>query len=122
MNNRKKHKLIRKGYGKEPTVIEFNLSKAVFIIIAIIIILSTITTVKIVKEIKKTKMDNTFAYEEVQNDNSIMRAESTSYITAYSNMVSLQDEGKTKINIVNLFDGQEVEIDDVEIEWIIEKL
>ena len=120
MNNRKKHKLIRKGYGKEPTVIEFNLSKAVFIIIAIIIILSTITTVKIVKEIKKTKMDNTFAYEEVQNDNSIMRAESTSYITAYSNMVSLQDEGKTKINIVNLFDGQEVEIDDVEIEWIIE--
>ena len=53
-NRKNKRKFITKGHGNEPTVIEFNLSKAVILCIAIGVIIATITT--IMKEQKTDKV------------------------------------------------------------------
>ena len=68
MNSRKsrekKHKLIRKGHGEEPTVIEFNLSKAVILLIIIGAIIVGIVTKEIVTTIKEAKQTELLANEE----------------------------------------------------------
>ena len=116
--SKENNKIVKKDIKRGTTVIEFNLSKAVLIIIAIILILSAITTAKIVKDIKKIKIDNNLAFEDVENDNLSVKSENLSYITAYSNVVSLDEESKTRISIVNLFNSQEIPIDDIQLEWI----
>lgn len=59
-----KHKLIQKGHGNEPTVIEFNLSKAVIILIVIGVIIATITTVKVITSIMRAQENKVLAGEE----------------------------------------------------------
>ncbi len=59
-----KHKFIQKGYGNEPTVIEFNLSKAVIILIVIGVIIATITTVKVITSIMRAQENKVLAGEE----------------------------------------------------------
>ena len=63
--NRKKNKrkFITRGHGSEPTVIEFNLSKAVLLCITIGVIITTITTVKVITTIIGAKQDNVLANE-----------------------------------------------------------
>ena len=67
MNTKKgkknKRKLITKGHGSEPTVIEFNLSKAVMLCIITGVIITTITTVKVITTIMGAKQDNVLADE-----------------------------------------------------------
>ena len=62
--NEKKHKIIRKGHGKEPTVIEFNLSKAVILLIIIGVIIAGILTKEIVTTIIEAKQTELLANEE----------------------------------------------------------
>ena len=62
--NEKKHKIIRKGHGKEPTVIEFNLSKAVIFLLIIGVIITGIVTKEIVTTIIEAKQTELLANEE----------------------------------------------------------
>ena len=64
--NRKKNKrkFITRGHGNEPTVIEFNLSKAVLLCITIGVIITTITTVKVITTIIGASKGNVLAEEE----------------------------------------------------------
>ena len=77
MNNRKnekKHKLIRRGHGKEPTIIEFNLSKAVILLIILGVIIAGIITKEIVTTIIEAKQTELLANEEesiTQNEEEI---------------------------------------------------
>ena len=59
-----KHKFFQKGHGNEPTVIEFNLSKAVIILIVIGSIIATITTVKVITSIMRAQENKVLAGEE----------------------------------------------------------
>lgn len=59
-----KHKFFQKGHGNEPTVIEFNLSKAVIILIVIGVIIATITTVKVITSIMRAQENKVLAGEE----------------------------------------------------------
>ena len=59
----KKAKLIRKGHGKESTVIEFNLSKAVILLIIVGVIISGIVTKEIVTTIIETNQRKILANE-----------------------------------------------------------
>ena len=63
-NRDKKQKLIRRGHGKEPTVIEFNLSKAVIFLIIIGVIIAGIVTKEIVTTIIETNQTELLANEE----------------------------------------------------------
>ena len=63
-NKKKKYQFIRKGHGNEPTVIEFNLSKAVILLIAIGVIIVTITTVKVITTIMRAQENKALAGEE----------------------------------------------------------
>ena len=60
--NEKKHKIIRKG--KEPTVIEFNLSKAVIFLLIIGVIITGIVTKEIVTTIIEARQTELLANEE----------------------------------------------------------
>ena len=64
--NRKKNKrkFITKGHGSEPTVIEFNLSKAVLLCITIGVIITTITTVKVITTIIGAKKNDVLAEDD----------------------------------------------------------
>ena len=62
--NEKKHKIIRKGHGKEPTVIEFNLSKAVIFLLIIGVIITGIVTKEIVTTIIEARQTELLANEE----------------------------------------------------------
>ena len=59
-----KHKFFQKGHGNEPTVIEFNLSKAVILLIVIGVIIATITTVKVITSIMRAQENKVLAGEE----------------------------------------------------------
>ena len=77
MNNRKnekKHKLTIRGHGKEPTIIEFNLSKAVILLIILGVIIAGIITKEIVTTIIEAKQTELLANEEesiTQNEEEI---------------------------------------------------
>ena len=60
----KKQRIIRKGNGKEPTVIEFNLSKAVMLLIIIGVIIAGIVTKEIVTTIIETNHEKQLVNEE----------------------------------------------------------
>ena len=116
----------------EPIVIEFNLSKAVIILIIIGIIISAITTVKVISTIQDIKMNKALANEngqvdeltneDIMEDHIISNSNSanTSYISINSDTISLQEEVKTKLNIINVFNNEEIKYDDLTIDWITE--
>ena len=68
-NKRKKQKMIRKGHGNEPTVIEFNLSKAVLVCIIIITLITTITAAKVITTIIEAKTNNSLANTDTDSEN-----------------------------------------------------
>ena len=73
----KKAKLIRRGHGKEPTVIEFNLSKAVIFLIIIGVLIAGIVTKEIVTTIIETNQKNLMASEEETINETNLNTEST---------------------------------------------
>ena len=96
--NRKKNKrkLITRGHGSEPTVIEFNLSKAVLLCITIGVIITTITTVKVITTIIGAKQDNALAdenatYTYVQSSDGIQVPVPKGYVAS-------QIPGETSVN------------------------
>ena len=100
MNTKKgkknKRKLITKGHGSEPTVIEFNLSKAVMLCIIIGVIITTITTVKVITTIIGAKQDNVLAdenetYAYVQSSDGIQVPVPKGYVAS-------QIPGETSVN------------------------
>ena len=74
-NRKNKRKLITRGHGNEPTVIEFNLSKAVILCIAIGVIIATITTVTVITTIIEAKQNTTLA--ETESNEKVTYVEST---------------------------------------------
>ena len=96
--NRKKNKrkFITRGHGSEPTVIEFNLSKAVLLCITIGVIITTITTVKVITTIIGAKQDNVLAdenatYTYVQSSDGIQVPVPKGYVAS-------QMPGETSVN------------------------
>lgn len=69
-NRKKKHQLITKGHGNEPTVIEFNLSKAVILLIIIGVIIAGLVTKEIVTTIIKARQNKVLA-EETSDENAV---------------------------------------------------
>lgn len=120
----------------EKIVIEFNLSKAVIILIAIGMLIAAITTIKIVKTLQEGQTNNLTANEKISETNeedapienqSKINSASTrtntkyeSYIYVNSNTVSLRERGKTRLVIRNIFDSVLIDENDLTIEWIIE--
>ena len=91
-----KRKLITRGHGNEPTVIEFNLSKAVLLCITIGVIITTITTVKVITTIIGAKQDNVLAdenatYTYVQSSDGIQVPVPKGYVAS-------QIPGETSVN------------------------
>ena len=92
----KKQRIIRKGNGKEPTVIEFNLSKAVIMLIIIGVIIAGIVTKEIVTTIIETNHEKQLANEDIINGKNGTENETI------QNVVKKQNE--------NLTDGEELQI------------
>lgn len=74
-NRKNKRKLITRGHGNEPTVIEFNLSKAVILCVVIGVIIATITTVTVITTIIEAKQNTTLA--ETESNEKVTYVEST---------------------------------------------
>ena len=87
---KEKQKFIKKGNGKEPTVIEFNLSKAVILFIIIGVTIATITTVKVITSISKAQENKQLAGDEETN---VIWVESTYVDEDGSTVVDLDEEG-----------------------------
>ena len=108
----------RKRDTKDPIVIEFNLSKAIIIFIVIGIIISAITTANVIKTIQQVKMNNNLANEDVdivsENINNV------AYISINSEIISLQENDNTKLNIRIVYEGEEVLYKDTTTEWVTE--
>ena len=114
-----------KKVKEKKKVYEVYLSEVISVFIIIGILLAIITTVKIVKTIQDTKNSDLLASEENIDEyqgsvSAQSELEDASYISIASNIVSLQENGKTKLNIVNLFNGEEITYDNLTIEWVIE--
>ena len=116
MNTKKgkknKRKLITKGHGSEPTVIEFNLSKAVMLCIVTGVIITTITTVKVITTIIGAKQDNVLAdenatYTYVQSSDGIQVPVPKGYVAS-------QIPGETSVNggfviYEDIYNGQSID-------------
>ena len=89
---KKQYKFIKKGKGNEPTVIEFNLSKAVILLIAIGAIIATIATVKVISTIIGAKENKALVGGEETNEN-VTWVESTHVAEDGSIVVDVDDEG-----------------------------
>ena len=87
---KKQYKFIKKGKGNEPTVIEFNLSKAVILLIAIGVIVATIATVKVISTIVGAQENKALAGDEETN---VTWVESTHVAEDGSTVVDVDDEG-----------------------------
>ena len=108
----------RKRDTKDPIVIEFNLSKTIIFFIVIGIIISAITTANVIKTIQQVKMNNNLANEDVdivtENINNV------AYISINSEIISLQENDNTKLNIRIVYEGEEVLYKDTTTEWVTE--
>ena len=101
---------------KGSIVIEFNLSKAVIILIIIGILIFALTTVKVIKTMQKVKLEKNFA-----NENMGLIAENinnAAYISVNSTTISLQENDNTKLNIRIIYNGEEVLYKDTTTEWV----
>ena len=92
-NRKNKRKLITRGHGNEPTVIEFNLSKAVILCIAIGVIIATITTVTVITTIIEAKQNNTLA--ETESNEKVTYVESTTIGEDGTVTVDKDENGET---------------------------
>ena len=92
-NRKNKRKLITRGHGNEPTVIEFNLSKAVILCIAIGVIIATITTVTVITTIMDAKQNNTLA--ETESNEKVTYVESTTIGEDGTVTVDKDENGET---------------------------
>ena len=92
-NRKNKRKLITRGHGNEPTVIEFNLSKAVILCIAIGVIIATITTVTVITTIIDAKHNNTLA--ETESNEKVTYVESTTIGEDGTVTVDKDENGET---------------------------
>ena len=88
-----KRKLITRGHGNEPTVIEFNLSKAVILCIAIGVIIATITTVTVITTIIEAKQNTTLA--ETESNEKVTYVESTTIGEDGTVTVDKDENGET---------------------------
>ena len=108
----------RKRDTKDPIVIEFNLSKTIIFFIVIGIIISAITTANVIKTIQQVKMNNNLVNEDVdivtENINNV------AYISINSEIISLQENDNTKLNIRIVYEGEEVLYKDTTTEWVTE--
>lgn len=92
-NRKNKRKLITRGHGNEPTVIEFNLSKAVILCIAIGVIIATITTVTVINTIIEARQNNTLA--ETESNEKVTYVESTTIGEDGTVTVDKDENGET---------------------------
>lgn len=92
-NRKNKRKFITKGHGNEPTIIEFNLSKAVILCIAIGVIIATITTVTVITTIIEAKQNTTLA--ETESNEKVTYVESTTIGEDGTVTVDKDENGET---------------------------
>ena len=97
-NRKKKHKLITKGHGNEPTVIEFNLSKAVILLIIIGVVIAGLVTKEIVTTIIKARQNNVLA-EETSDENAVfVQSSDGKQVPVPKGYVASQIPGETSVN------------------------
>lgn len=92
-NRKNKRKLITRGHGNEPTVIEFNLSKAVILCVVIGVIIATITTVTVITTIIEAKQNTTLA--ETESNEKVTYVESTTIGEDGTVTVDKDENGET---------------------------
>ena len=97
-NRKKKHKLITKGHGNEPTVIEFNLSKAVILLIIIGVVIAGLVTKEIVTTIIKARQNKVLA-EETSDENAVyVQSSDGIQVPVPKGYVASQIPGETSVN------------------------
>ena len=99
--NRKKNKrkLITRGHGNEPTVIEFNLSKAVLLCITIGVIITTITTVKVITTIIGAKKNDVLADDGTSEEHAVyVQSSDGIQVPVPKGYVASQIPGETSVN------------------------
>lgn len=103
---------------KDPFIIEFNLSKTFITFIIIGILISTLTTINVINTIQRAKLENGLVNETVdyikENINSV------AYISVNNNIISLQENDNTKLNIRILYNGEEILYNNTTVEWVSE--
>ena len=98
-NRKKKHKLITKGHGKEPTVIEFNLSKAVILLIIIGVVIAGLVTKEIVTTIIEAKQNNALAEDGTDEEHAIyVQSSDGIQVPVPKGYVASQIPGETSVN------------------------
>ena len=128
MNNRKrrekKHKFITKGHGKEPTVIEFNLSKAVIVCITIIVLITTVITAKVITTIIEANKKFSFA-DSGANEENVIWVDSTDEnpvkVPVPKGYVASKIPGETTVNggfviYEDNYNGQPIDWDSILVE------
>ena len=98
-NRKKKHKLITKGHGNEPTVIEFNLSKAVILLIIIGVVIAGLVTKEIVTTIIKARQNKVLAEEATSSENAVyVQSSDGIQVPVPKGYVASQIPGETSVN------------------------
>ena len=98
-NRKKKHKLITKGHGNEPTVIEFNLSKAVILLIIIGVVIAGLVTKEIVTTIIKARQNKVLAEEATSSENAVyVQSSDEIQVPVPKGYVASQIPGETSVN------------------------
>ena len=98
-NRKKKHKLITKGHGKEPTVIEFNLSKAVILLIIIGVVIAGLVTKEIVTTIIEAKQNNALAEDGTDEEHAVyVQSSDGKQVPVPKGYVASQIPGETSVN------------------------
>ena len=98
-NRKKKHKLITKGHGKEPTVIEFNLSKAVIMLIIIGVVIAGLVTKEIVTTIIEAKQNNALAEDGTDEEHAVyVQSSDGKQVPVPKGYVASQIPGETSVN------------------------
>ena len=91
-------KKTKKRNPNEPIVIEFNLSKAVAILIAIVVLITSIITAKVVTTIMEAKETKVLASEEQEQNSKVTWVEST-HLDAEGNIVTDLDADGNPIKV-----------------------
>lgn len=91
-------KKTKKRNPNEPIVIEFNLSKAVAILIAIVVLITSIITAKVVTTIMEAKETKVLASEEQEQNSKVIWVEST-HLDAEGNIVTDLDADGNPIKV-----------------------
>ena len=101
---------INKRKPNEPIVIEFNLSKAVIILIAIIVLIGTITTAKVVTTMMEAKERKLLASEEQDANSQVTWIESTHLDEEGNTVVDLDTDGNAiKVPVPKGYTASQIE-------------